>query len=94
MKILLAFACLFAAANAVTFYEVVAEEWATYKLFHGKNYSNPMEEKFRMKIFMENKAMIAKHNKKAHNGEKSYFLKINNFGDLVSYFCMNVVHPG
>jgi len=42
-----------------------------------------MEEKFRMKIFMENKAKIARHNQKAHKGEKSYFLKMNHFGDQV-----------
>ena len=47
-----------------------------------------MEEKFRMKIFMENKARIARHNQKAHRGEKTYFLKMNHFGDQVqkSYF--------
>jgi cathepsin L len=42
-----------------------------------------MEENFRMKIFMENKAKIARHNQKAHRGEKSYFLKMNHFGDQV-----------
>ena len=57
----------------------------TWKLFHGKNYSNHVEDKFRLKIFMENKAKIAKHNAAAHRGDKSYFLKMNNYGDLVSY---------
>ena len=42
-----------------------------------------MEEKFRMKIFMENKAKIARHNQRAHKGDKTYFLKMNHFGDQV-----------
>ncbi len=50
----------------------------------GRNYSNPTEERFRMKIFMENKAHIAKHNARAHQGQHSYFLKMNHFGDMVT----------
>ena len=85
MKIQLALVALAAvvAAEAVSFYEVVAEEWSTWKTLHQKNYSNTMEEKFRLKIFMENKAKIARHNSRAHRGEKSYFLKMNHFGDMV-----------
>ena len=83
MKILFLLACFTACANAISFYEVVTDEWNVWKLFHGKNYSNPVEDKFRLKIFMENKAKIAKHNAKAHEGHKSYFLKMNSFGDLV-----------
>ena len=67
----------------ISFYEVVTDEWNVWKLFHGKNYSNPVDDKFRLKIFMENKAKIAKHNARAHEGHKSYFLKMNSFGDLV-----------
>lgn len=55
-------------------------------IFSGKNYTNPTEEKFRLKIYMENKAKIAKHNQKASRGEKSYFLKMNHFGDQVSHY--------
>jgi len=43
-----------------------------------------LEEKFRLKIFMENKGKIARHNKKAHRGEVSFFMKMNHFGDQVS----------
>ena len=88
MKVLLVFACFLVYANAVSFYEVVSDEWVTWKLFHGKNFSNPVEDKFRLKIFMENKAKIAKHNAMAHQGDRSYFLKMNSYGDLVSsYSC-------
>merc|ERR1712003_65348 len=38
-----------------------------------------------MGIFMENKARIARHNQRAHSGEKSYFLKMNHYGDLLHH---------
>ena len=37
-----------------------------------------------MKVYMENKVKIAKHNQKANKGEKSYFLKMNHFGDKLN----------
>ena len=54
------------------------------KAKHGKVYSGPVEEKFRMKIYLQNKAMIARHNRLAHTGHNSYFLKMNHFGDLLN----------
>ena len=84
MKTILALSCILAYASAVSFYEVVSDEWMTWKLFHAKNYSSPVEDKFRLKIFMENKAKVAKHNALYHKGEKSYSMKINSFADLVS----------
>jgi len=82
----LAFAsCLFHETTAISFYEVVAEQWETWKVTHDKDYADPMAEKFRLKIFMENQAKIARHNAKAHEGQKSYFLKMNNYGDLLHH---------
>lgn len=72
-------------AGSISFYEVIAEEWEAWKADHGKNYSHPMVEKFRMKIFMENKAKIARHNWKALGGAKSYFVKMNHYGDLLHH---------
>jgi len=92
MKILLLIACFTACANAISFYEVVTDEWNVWKLFHGKNYSNPVEDKFRLKIFMENKAKIAKHNARAHEGHKSYFLKMNSFGDLLHHEFIGIMN--
>ena len=77
---------------------VVVEEWNAFKAAHGKVYPSAnglrlpfsgllarggMEEKFRMKIYMQNKLMIARHNRLAHMGHHSYFLKMNHFGDLL-----------
>jgi len=81
----LVLASLALTASAVSFFEVVAEEWETWKLVHSKNYTNNMEEKFRMKIYMENKAKIARHNAKAFKGGKSYFLKMNHYGDMLHH---------
>lgn len=38
-----------------------------------------------MKIYMENKARIAKHNQKASKGEESFFMKMNHFGDKLHH---------
>ena len=50
---------------------------------HGKNYEK-VEEAFRMKVFAENKHTIAKHNQLFAQGHRSYEMKMNHFGDLVS----------
>ena len=50
----------------------------------GKQYTNTEEEKFRMKIYLENAAMIHKHNHQAMKGKHTYFLKMNHYGDMVS----------
>merc|ERR1712210_318268 len=39
----------------------------------------------RMKIWMENKAKIEKHNRLAHKGHKSYQMAMNQFGDLLHH---------
>jgi len=59
--------------SAITPFEAIIEEWETWKLQYGKtytrNYGDSMgggysqEESFRMKIWMENKAKIEKHNR-------------------------------
>jgi len=85
MRLLVAIAVMVSAATAVSFFEVVVEEWEVWKLVHGKTYNDTSEEKFRMKIFMENKAKIAKHNHQAVLGHKTYFLKMNHFGDLLHH---------
>ena len=62
MKLLLFAIMAVSASSALNFRDVVVEEWNTFKAVHGKSYEGPNEEKFRMKIYMENKAYIAKHN--------------------------------
>jgi cathepsin L len=76
---------LILAVCSVSHYEVVREEWESWKLFNNKSYSSLVEEKFRMKVFMENKARIARHNQKAHSGKETYFLKMNHLGDQLHH---------
>ena len=38
-----------------------------------------------MKIFMENKEMIAEHNALYHKGHHSFTMKMNHFGDLMHH---------
>ena len=83
MKLLLFAILAVSVSSALNFGDVIVEEWNTFKAAHGKSYKGPTEEKFRMKIYMENKAYIAKHNRLAHMGHHSYFLKMNHFGDLL-----------
>jgi len=77
--------CLAGTALSVSFYETFTEEWGAWKLLHGKNYSSSVEEKFRMKIFLENKAKIARHNQRALKGQETFFMSMNHFGDLLHH---------
>ncbi|XP_042237406.1 procathepsin L-like [Homarus americanus] len=72
-----------ASASAVSFFSVVLEEWEAFKLEHGKKYDTDVEESFRMKIFTENKHLIAAHNKLYATGQKPYRLRMNKYGDML-----------
>ena len=72
-----------ATASATSFMDVVSEEWSLWKAMYEREYESATEEKFRMKIYMENKAYVARHNHLAHMGHHSYFLEMNHFGDLL-----------
>lgn len=85
MKFLIVLATVLASACAISFFDLVLEEWGTYKLAHGKTYENDVEEKFRMKIFMENKHKIAKHNAKFARGEVSFKMGLNKYADMLHH---------
>lgn len=64
--------------------ETIIEEWETWKLEFGKDYSgDPGEEVDRIKIWMENKARIERHNREFLEGKHSYTLRMNHFGDFL-----------
>merc|ERR1712110_680360 len=86
--------CFLGTSLAISPLEAIVEEWETWKLQHGKvyerNYGDAMggyskEESFRMKIWMDNKAKIEKHNRHFLKGVHSYSQKMNQFGDLLSH---------
>merc|ERR1712223_1218048 len=81
--------------SAISPFEAIIEEWETWKLQYGKtytrNYGDSMggqysqEESFRMKIWMENKAKIEKHNRHFYKGAHTFNLAMNEFGDLLHH---------
>merc|ERR1712123_483972 len=85
MKILLGFTIFLYSVKPITFVDVVLEEWETWKMTHIKKYDSHLEEKFRLKIYMENKAKVEKHNRRAHEGKHTYTLKMNKYGGLLSH---------
>ena len=83
MKLILSLLFVIRTVSAVSFFDVVVQEWEEWKMLHGRNYDSQTEEKFRLKIFMENKAKIARHNMRASRGNHTFFLKMNHYGDMV-----------
>ncbi|CAG0914399.1 unnamed protein product [Notodromas monacha] len=59
---------------------------ASYPLLtHGKNYETPMEDKFRMKIFIENRHRIAKHNMDYAMGNVTFKMAVNKYSDMLPH---------
>jgi len=85
MKIILVVCAIFVAANALNIKDLIKEEWLAFKLEHRKNYNDATEENFRMKIFLENRNRIAKHNQKYEQGVHKYKLKLNKYSDLLPH---------
>ncbi|XP_059045614.1 cathepsin L [Achroia grisella] len=74
-----------ASVGAVSFFDLVKEEWNAYKMEHSKQYSSEVEDKFRMKIYAENKHRIAKHNQRFEQGLVTYKLRQNKYGDMLHH---------
>ncbi|CAG5002818.1 unnamed protein product [Parnassius apollo] len=85
MRGLLVLLCVVAAVSAVSFFDLVKEEWNAFKMEHNKEYESEVEDKFRMKIYAENKHKIAKHNQKFARGLVTYRLKQNKYGDMLHH---------
>ncbi|KAJ0183053.1 hypothetical protein K1T71_001029 [Dendrolimus kikuchii] len=83
MKTLALLLGVVAVANAVSYYDLVKEEWIGFKMEYGKQYDSAIEDKFRMKIFVKNKHTIAKHNQRYLKGLTTYSLKMNKYGDML-----------
>jgi len=92
MKLLLTLLCCLAYVNATTFKEVVLGEWEEWKTMHGKVYRNEHEDNFRMKVFMENTAKIARHNTLAHQGLKTYTMRVNEYADLLEHEFVSIMN--
>lgn len=62
------------------------------QLTHKKQYESDTEEKFRMKIYMENAHKIAKHNKMYARGAVTYKLGINKYADMLHHEFVHVLN--
>jgi len=82
--IILIFFVTVTAVQAVSLYDLVEEEWKYFKATYGKEYE-PDEEKIRMKVFMENKYKILKHNALYEKGQHSFKLRMNEYGDMLQH---------
>ncbi|KAJ3641093.1 hypothetical protein Zmor_027613 [Zophobas morio] len=85
MKFLIFLAICVLGSQAVSFFDLVQEQWGAYKLTHKKEYQSETEERFRMKIFMENSHKIARHNKLYAQGLVTYKLGINKYADMLHH---------
>jgi len=77
--------------QAISYRDILYEEWSAFKNLHKKEYAAD-EEEFRFKVYMENKHMIAKHNQKAMAGHKSYTLEMNHYGDLLHHEFVRIMN--
>jgi len=70
------------ATEGISLAELAVDEWEAFKSHHGKKYNNDVEERFRMKIYLENRGRIAKHNK---DPQAPFKLAMNQYGDFLSH---------
>ncbi|KAL1490720.1 hypothetical protein ABEB36_013369 [Hypothenemus hampei] len=85
MKLLIILSVVVLSCHAVSFLDLVQEQWNAFKAEHKKNYKTDTEERFRMKIFMDNAHKVAKHNKLYEAGHITYKLALNKYSDLLHH---------
>jgi cathepsin L len=67
--------------GAITYRDVLKEEWKEFKIKYNKTYDGS-EDNYRFKIFLDSKHLIAKHNQLHATGLKSYSLSLNKYADM------------
>lgn len=82
--VLLALQLVFGGIQAISYSEVLDEEWNTFKFEFSKNYDNEYEEQLRRQIFEDNKRKIDKHNRRYEMELETYEMGVNQFSDLLS----------
>ncbi|XP_048415983.1 procathepsin L-like [Stegostoma tigrinum] len=63
---------------------IVDEQWKIWKQAYGKSYRDVEEDRARREIWLENLEKIAAHNAQYHQGNSTYEMAMNEFGDLTS----------
>jgi len=83
MKYLLLIAIAVSTSSGIFLQDVAQEEWNHFKLKYSKKYNDLLEDRFRQKIFLENKLEIARHNQMYERGEVAFKLGLNKYADLL-----------
>ncbi|XP_076252101.1 cathepsin L [Rhynchophorus ferrugineus] len=92
MKLLFLFSVVVISCHAVSVFDLVQEQWSFFKAQHEKEYESETEERFRMKIFMENSHKIAKHNKLFAQGKVSYKIGLNKYADMLHHEFISILN--
>ncbi|XP_044520148.1 procathepsin L-like [Gracilinanus agilis] len=61
--------------------EKLDAEWKAWKTTYGRNYSEK-EDSYRRRVWEKNLKLINEHNRLYKEGKKSYFMGMNQFGDM------------
>ncbi|XP_046978128.1 cathepsin L-like [Vanessa cardui] len=85
MRTLAVLLVMVAVVSADSFVDLLREEWNAFKLEHQKSYENETEEKFRLKIYAENKLKVEEHNRRFERGEVTYRLGVNKYADKLHH---------
>ncbi|XP_067004602.2 cathepsin L [Anabrus simplex] len=91
MKLIVVLCTILAVSQALSYSELVRQEWNTFKLQHRKKYTSPREDEHRMQIFMETRNKIAKHNEAFERGEVTYKMGLNKFADMTNEEFINTM---
>ncbi|XP_071526132.1 LOW QUALITY PROTEIN: digestive cysteine proteinase 2-like [Panulirus ornatus] len=63
---------------------VAAPSWQHFKAQYGRYYESAEEERYRLSVFEQNQQFIDDHNAKYENGDVTFTLKMNQFGDMTT----------
>ncbi|KAH8390043.1 hypothetical protein KR200_005936 [Drosophila serrata] len=83
-SVVLAFLALLVVSNVMSLDQVLDQQWRDFTLQHRRTYQNAAEERFRLKVFSENRNSIVEHNRRFAAGKVSFKLAINEYADLTS----------
>ncbi|XP_042858750.1 cathepsin L-like [Penaeus japonicus] len=81
MKVSAVLACVLAVAAASP---SLRHNWSRFKVEHGRHYASVEEERYRLSVFEQNQQFIDEHNAQFENGEVTFTLKMNQFGDMTT----------
>ena len=76
-------ACLFHLRFSFPNMQNITELWEQFKIEENKNYATSLENDKRFEIWKENFKYVSNHNRLATIGQKSFFLEMNSYCDMV-----------